>query len=95
MFLNCEDARKTITAETCQKFIESMPRRAEDVIRSRGGPKKYQGPPAKTAKWSQKFGHQASGGERERKREEPESEKAVRPRRTERASNYCSKITKI
>jgi len=45
-----------------------MPRRVEAVVKSRGGPKKYYGPPAKTAEWGQKFGHKGSGGERERKK---------------------------
>jgi len=35
------EAWKTITAETCQTLIESMPRRVEAVIKSRGGPTKY------------------------------------------------------
>jgi len=41
LWARVQDAWKTITAETCQKLIESMPRRVEAVIRSRGGTTKY------------------------------------------------------
>jgi len=55
---------KAITAEIRRTLIESLPRRVEAMIKSRGGQTKYYAPCIKKPKLGQKFGHQGAQEER-------------------------------